>query len=167
MDTVSHGAWTSLITYHHPKRWFIVLGAVFPDAAIISIGFSMFLQGKLTLTPPWLPKLYNSSITPLLDSMFHSIVLWAAVLGISILLKVDTLRMFAYGIFFHIGIDVVTHKMFVPKYFFPLSRVDIIGVIDYRTLRFTLTDFVLLLVSLGVYLWNRYRAREKRPDNLL
>lgn len=156
MDTVSHGAWTYLITHRHPKTWIAVVGAMLPDVPLMGIAMAMLLEGKLSLTPPWLVKIYTLPGTLLIDSIFHSIVLWTIVLAISILLRWEKLRWLVYGVFFHIGIDIVTHTDFIPKYFFPLSSNGIAGVVEYRTLRFTVVDVLLLVTCLGVYLFSRH-----------
>lgn len=152
MDTISHGAWTYFIAHRSSKAWFAVLGALFPDLAVIGIAVVMFLQGKLSFAPPWLPKIYSWQFTPYIDSVFHSVFLWAILLTAAILLHWADLRWFAYGGFFHLGIDIVTHKAFLSMFFFPLTRYTVSGVVDYRTLRFTVADVVLLAACLGIYL---------------
>ncbi|MCL4441485.1 MAG: hypothetical protein M1609_13110 [Firmicutes bacterium] len=155
MDTISHGAWTYLLAHRYPKRWLAVLGAVFPDFAVIGVAFVMFIHGSLKLSPPWQPQLYTLPLTPLIDSVFHSLVLWTILLGVSVLLQLSNLRWFIYGVFLHIGIDIVTHKQFLPWYLFPLTRSTVSGPVDYRTLTFTVVDITLLLIA-GYLLWHRY-----------
>ncbi len=158
MDTISHGAWTYLLMNRHPRQWFIVYGAVFPDLTIIGTAAAMFLRGDFKLSSSWLPQLYSLPMMPLLDSATHSVVLWMFVFGASLFFRWNILQWIVYGVFFHIGIDVATHQTFLPKYLWPISNSTISGLVEYRRLWFTIVNIILLI---GYTAWRLYQYRIK------
>lgn len=158
-DTFSHGAWTYLFLRDHPKGWLVVLGMIFPDMALLGLGASLLLTGKFDVFKPWLQQLYSVPLMPAIDTAFHSLMIWTILFLLSFINLLEIIRWFIYGVFFHIGIDVLTHKKFIPQYLWPLSHSVISGLVDYRTLLFMAVD-ILLLISFAVWSFRGVRNRK-------
>lgn len=156
MDTISHGLWTYMLTRGYPRRWYVVLGAVFSDFLIIGMALMMFVKGELKISAPWLPQLYANPVMPVLDSFAHSLVIWTTVMAAAMFFRIAGLKWFVYGVYFHILIDIVTHREFLPGYLFPLSDLTFSGPVDYRTIGFNIVNIVLLSGFAG-FLWYRRR----------
>ncbi|PKM82525.1 MAG: hypothetical protein CVU89_03190 [Firmicutes bacterium HGW-Firmicutes-14] len=145
MDTFSHGAWTYLILKNHPKRWLVVWGMVFPDIAILGLGSFLLLKGNLHVFKPLLQQLYSVPLVPFIDTAFHSLIIWIILFLVFFINHFVNAKWFFFGVFSHIGIDILTHKHFIPRYLWPISDTSISGLIDYRTLLFMAIDILLLL----------------------
>jgi len=145
-----------LFTYFNPfskRRLFTVFGSIFPDSIMILIFVKMVTQGKLDLNAPWFPQLFSQPNFFVLNSAWHSLTLWTILLIIAMTFQWVNLQWFVYGTYFHIGIDIITHKYFVLNYFWPINLPTIYGLLDYRTLGFTIGNILLLI---GYVIWRYF-----------
>ncbi len=156
MDTISHGVWTYLLAHHYPeRRWYAVLGAVYPDTLLAVMFILMFLQGDLDITSSWLQQLFANPTVFALDSAWHSLTLWSVLFSIAVIFRKVNLMWFVFGAYFHIALDIITHKHFIPGYFWPLGHPTVYGLVDYKTLGFTAANILLLT---GYIIWYRRRS---------
>lgn len=158
MDTLSHGAWTYLLMHRHPKRWFTVIGMMFPDIILIGMAILLILQGRFDLFAPKLPQLFAVPGINTLNSAFHSLIPWAVVLFVALVFHIPNLQWFVYGVYLHILVDILTHHSFIPEYLWPLSHITIPGPLDYTKWGFMIVDILLLI---GFFAWYRYHGRLK------
>ena len=164
MDTISHGAWAYLLVHNNANRWSFLAGAVFPDIGLIGITIVSMLSGHLKIFSPWLLQLYYLPFPPKLDSAMHSLVLWTAAYAAVMLYNLRSAWWFINGIYLHLGIDILTHKHYLPKYLWPVSSFNVFGLIDYRTMVFTIMDILLLAgFSFLLYYYKKNRSKKITP----
>ncbi|UOF89188.1 hypothetical protein LSG31_14860 [Fodinisporobacter ferrooxydans] len=115
----------------------------------------MWLQGSFQLAQPWLPQLFRQPDMWTLDSMMHSIPIWLCLAGIGLFFRIEWLKWLVIGGFFHIMIDIFTHKQFIDAYIWPVSKRTIPGIVDYHTPVFMAFDGVAIFLALvyGVSRW--------------
>ncbi|BCJ85839.1 hypothetical protein [Effusibacillus dendaii] len=156
MDTISHAAWTYLLTAPHPKRWYAVVGSILPDSAMMGMALVLGIQHRFDPFAPWLPQLFSEPVMYMLDSIWHSIVIWTVILLIAKSFRLSGLEWLVYGAFFHIGLDLFTHQTYIPKYLWPIGNQTIFGIVDYRNWIFMAADVLLLILF---FLWRRKTSR--------
>ena len=150
MDTISHGIWSLILYFKHPKKWWAVLLGVSPD--FIAFG------------PHFIAE-YGLGMQVLHGTMYkitHSLVILAIVVLI-IWAFTKTIPWLAGAWGLHTVIDMFTHPVdFYPTPFlFPFPN-PAIPALDYRTLWFNIVNIVIM-TSLLTYLV--YRNVPKATKN--
>lgn len=161
MDTISHGVWTYIFASPFPRRrWYAVIGALFPDSMIILMFFIMLVQGDLNLFDPWFPQIFSWQPFFVIDSIWHSVIIWSGVMALALYTGKVNLQWFVFGVYFHIGVDIITHKYFIINYFWPLNLPVVEGILEYRSLEFTIGNISLLALVIGYGIWMRKQQKQ-------
>lgn len=144
----------------------ILFGAMLPDLFHVANVVIGWLWIKLFLSP------WHGELLLNVSRYLHSFPIFALAFTTCFfiifiirggLLYGRTLAFFFGWGFFHILIDVVTHKGMAWPYFWPWTRVPIYGLIDHSE---PLLLFIELIISVSVpifYFYKRGRNRYRRP----
>ena len=154
---------------------FLVLGSIFSDVAMTVCGLVWFI------TPgrhPW--DIYMDIFLPTIvrypTRFLHSFVIVATsflLLAFKPPLQVAKIKVVLYGwLFFHLGIDLLTHQEYAHEHLWPLSNFKLYSWFsdeNYRFLQFdsTLSVIALFILFFSLLKWLiRKRPSKTSPDPL-
>ena len=154
MDFFAHALWMYILFYNKPYLWLAVLFGVLPDLLTFGFNFVEFFitrkykkidfkdpEQMLKYVPKYVFKLYEWT---------HSLVTFF-VIYILVFLITGDMPLYMWGWAFHILIDIPTHtkKFFPVRFMYPISNYAIDGII-WRTKRFMITNYVLIIIFLVI-----------------
>jgi hypothetical protein len=149
MHTLQHGFWVYFFTRRHPRVGQFVLGAVFPD--LIDIIGILYLLGTGRLpcnisTLQMSPAVAVSFLRGLpwvnsVEFAGHSLVVWAGVFALSFTSLLKRFQPFIIGWGTHVVIDLLTHVEHAPYLFYPVSWLQIPGIVQYWDIKYHGLEF--------------------------
>jgi hypothetical protein len=175
MFTWHHGFWLYFFSRRHPRVGQFVVGSMLPDYVYFVLVGVMLVKGELhwhelTLLSPttfmtYLPQ-YPWAVH--LDLAGHSVVIWAAAFGLSLLPAFNHLQAFTVGWGTHLLIDGITHAAYANLYLYPLSLLVVHSPVSYWEPEYFAREFRLVNGSLmgvvAIYLifhWWKKRRKEE------
>lgn len=176
MNTLQHGFWIYFIARKVKRRWYYVLGAMFPDAMYIAGLLYLLFTGQI----PW--QEYGFWTHPVVGISYlrslpwvgwgefsgHSVIIWLAAGAFSLVFRWQMMRAFVMGWGSHLVIDILTHVTYTPYLLYPLSWQQFPLGLSYWDLAFHGREFQLvqsvttvLAISYLIYeYWLYWRSRK-------
>lgn len=157
MNIIAHGLWGAALTpknQFHKVKW-TVFWSIFPDLVWVTpfIPFLLLTGFRIPLdfasAPIWFFHLYGFG---------HSLVVWAVMFVIGLLLKKKRVLPLLFWLF-HILADIPGHTHFTTPFLYPFSTVMVTGFFSWTDLAPGTLSFLIPILLL----WKRHKLIPRTP----